>query len=356
MTTKDRFKSIFRSKPSGDDPIYGHPRYQKIRTLGQGSYGVVMLAVDKQTREKVAIKFWPRGAECINVDVQRELHHHSGFNHPNVIMFREVFITADHVGLAMELAPNGDLFKKVRDAKGLAEAEARTIFQQLILAVDYCHRMGVANRDIKLENVLLGGDKKNPVIKLTDFGFSKSDLDSIPTTICGTPGYMAPEVLMGREYDGRMADVWSCGIMLFVMLYGFYPYDDTREIVLKDIPIPDRPATSQEVKRLIRSMVERDPKKRIKMEEICQQPWVAQGVSADFLTRNEQYVSASSEHRPKQSKAVIDAILYEAGLERPEERQAREQKLQQKAVAANRSSEQGSGSSAYKDPGETMEW
>lgn len=72
----------------------------------------------------------------------------------------------------------------------LQEAEARSIFQQLILAVDYCHRMGVANRDIKLENVLLGGDKKNPVIKLTDFGFSKSDLDSIPTTICGTPGYM----------------------------------------------------------------------------------------------------------------------------------------------------------------------
>ena len=72
----------------------------------------------------------------------------------------------------------------------LQEAEARGIFQQLILAVDYCHRMGVANRDIKLENVLLGGDKKSPVIKLTDFGFSKSDLDSIPTTICGTLGYM----------------------------------------------------------------------------------------------------------------------------------------------------------------------
>jgi len=72
----------------------------------------------------------------------------------------------------------------------LQENEARGIFQQLILALDYCHRMGVANRDIKLENVLLGGDKNNPIIKLTDFGFSKSDLDSIPTTICGTVGYM----------------------------------------------------------------------------------------------------------------------------------------------------------------------
>ena len=72
----------------------------------------------------------------------------------------------------------------------MQEDEARGIFQQLILGVDYCHRMGVANRDIKLENVLLGGDKKTPVIKLTDFGFSKSDLDSIPITICGTPGYM----------------------------------------------------------------------------------------------------------------------------------------------------------------------
>ena len=72
----------------------------------------------------------------------------------------------------------------------LQENEARGIFQQLILAVDYCHRMGVANRDIKLENVLLGGDKRSPVIKLTDFGFSKSELDSVPTTICGTPGYM----------------------------------------------------------------------------------------------------------------------------------------------------------------------
>ena len=72
----------------------------------------------------------------------------------------------------------------------LQEDEAWGIFQQLILALDYCHRMGVANRDIKLENVLLGGDKNNPIIKLTDFGFSKSDLDSVPTTICGNVGYV----------------------------------------------------------------------------------------------------------------------------------------------------------------------
>ncbi|CAK0733351.1 hypothetical protein CVIRNUC_000261 [Coccomyxa viridis] len=327
MAARDKFRQMIGRKAASDNLLAGDKRYIKIRTLGKGTYGIVLLAVDNKTRQKVAIKFWPRGSEAINVDVQRELHHHSGFNHPNVIKFHEVFLTPTHVALAMELAPNGDLFKKVSNAKGLPESEARGIFQQLILAVDYCHRMGVANRDIKLENVLLGGDKKKPIIKLTDFGFSKSVQDSIPTTICGTLGYMAPEVLLGQEYDGMKADVWSCGVMLYVMLYGQYPNEDPRATVLQDIQIPDRPATLPDVKHLIRCMLERDSQRRIKMEDICQQPWVAQGLPEDFLTQNEQFVSASAQHMPGQTKEEINAILYEAGLQKPEERKAREAAL-----------------------------
>lgn len=138
----------------------------------------------------------------------------------------------------MEYVPDGDMFGYVVSKRGLPEKEARWFFQQLILGMDYCHRKGVCNRDIKLENTLLviQPDKK-PLLKMCDFGYSKHDqLDSIATSRVGTPGYTAPEVITNPTstgYDGKVADVWSAGVMLYTMLYARYPFERPEDKQLK---------------------------------------------------------------------------------------------------------------------------
>ena len=120
------------------------------------------------------------------------------------------------------------MFEYVVRKGGLRESEARWFFQQLIVAVDYIHGMGVASRDIKLENTLLDSSPR-PLIKICDFGYSKHEkYQSAPGSRVGTPAYLAPEVIMttkGKTYDGKIADIWSCGVMLFVMLVGAYPFE-----------------------------------------------------------------------------------------------------------------------------------
>ncbi|BDA51315.1 Serine/threonine-protein kinase SAPK3 [Coccomyxa sp. Obi] len=314
---------VFQKQTSAlENPLADDPRYERIRSLGRGSFGFVQLATDKRTKEKVAVKFWPRSSEFITVEVQRELHNHSRFRHPHIIQFREVFLTPTHLGLAMEVASAGDLFKRVKSCKGLLETEARMLFQQLLLAVDYCHKMGVANRDIKLENVLLSGRKPPYTIKLTDFGFCKRDCDSIPTTMCGTLGYMAPEVMSGGSYNAKTADVWSCGVMLFVMLFGEYPFVDAREVMLREVQFPERPAASEAVKDLILQMTQRNPVTRIKLEDICSHAWVAQGLPENYLAKNDEYIRAAEQEPQRQSIEEIDRLLLEAGLQLPKPKPA----------------------------------
>lgn len=141
----------------------------------------------------------------------------------------QIFLTPRYLALVLEYANFGDLHTFVMTRGGLVEEQARWFFQQLILAVDFCHKMGISNRDIKLENILLAGDSQ-PLLKLADFGFSKSEHgQSAPTTRVGTVMYMAPEVLTfsskdNSSYDARKADVWSCGVVLYAMLSGRYPF------------------------------------------------------------------------------------------------------------------------------------
>jgi serine/threonine-protein kinase SRK2 len=114
----------------------------------------------------------------------------------------------------MEYAAGGDMFQYVKARGGLDEGDARWFFQQLLIGIDYCHRMGVVNRDVKLENTLLDGGAL-PLVNICDFGYSKNEKDSLPKSSVGTPGYTAPEVLSNaRTYDGCAADVWSSGVML----------------------------------------------------------------------------------------------------------------------------------------------
>ena len=190
---------------------------------------------------------------------------------PSSPLFK-VFLTSNHLVLAMEYAPGGDLFRYVSSKRSLGEDEARWFFQQLIVAVDYCHRMGVASRDIKLENTLLDTSPRR-LIKLADFGFSKDEQQSAPTSRVGTPAYLAPEVIVskpGTWYDGKKADIWSCGVLLYILVTGTYPFQRVRDSAMKgpqrlnailnrilsvDYIFPERKQLSQECKDLISAIL-----------------------------------------------------------------------------------------------------
>jgi serine/threonine-protein kinase SRK2 len=197
--------------------------------------------------------------------------------HPHVIRLLDVFLIPTHLALVLEYAEMGDLHTYVMSRRGLSEGESRWFFQQIILAIDFCNKMGVANRDVKLENMLLtsgGPPGASPLVKLGDFGFSKDMIhQSAATTRVGTVMYMAPEVLTappGGVYDASKADVWSCGVVLYAMLTGVYPFKRVPEdlklspaqavraalqrILAGDYSIPER--ISPEAADMIQSLLE----------------------------------------------------------------------------------------------------
>ncbi|GAA0173336.1 non-receptor serine/threonine protein kinase [Lithospermum erythrorhizon] len=202
-------------------------KYELVKELGYGNFGVAKLLRHKETKELVAMKYLERGIK-IDENVAREIINHGSLRHRNIIGFKEVILTPTHLVIVMEYAAGGELFDRIKAAGRFSEDEARYFFQQIICGVAFCHSMQICHRDLKLENILLDGNPAGgPLIKICDFGYSKSSvLHSVPNSTVGTPGYMAPEVLSRRSYDGKIADVWSCGVSLYIMLVGAYPFED----------------------------------------------------------------------------------------------------------------------------------
>lgn len=333
------------SKQSRPNPLDNHPRYEKIKDLSSGSFGFVMKARNKKNDREYAVKFLPRG-NAIQRYVLREILNHRALRHPHVVQFFEVFLVDDYLGIVMEYADKGDLFSHVRERMVLNEDFARWIFQQLIFGLDYCHRKGVANRDIKLENVLLQSGQKWPLVKLCDFGYSKhEDWDSAPRSKVGTPDYMAPEVVSnsGGAYNAKTADLWSCGVVLYVMLVGQYPFsrkedDDLPEerrvkcvlqrIMSLDFQMPKD--ISEEGRDLLQRLLTRKPEERATIEEVMHHPWYSVGLPPQALQMNNVYLKSQSE---KGMQSEEDAIrIVEAAMRKAEEPETNPEGLIDKAL------------------------
>lgn len=236
--------------------------------------------------------------------------------HPHVIHFREVFLTDRHVAIVLEYANRGSVHQYVKLQKPerrLNEAAARWIFQQLIIAVDFCHRKGVVNRDIKLENVLLheAPGTSVPFVKIADFGFSKADCMSSPKSRVGTIAYVAPEVIKNTStgcYCGKQADVWSCGVILHKMLFGTFPFDPPcsnntqvgnardREmkmmgrIILVQWTIPEHIAVSDSCIDLLTRIFTAEPLQRITISQLQRHAWFTTDLPPTALTMNDDYL------------------------------------------------------------------
>ncbi|XP_042440434.1 serine/threonine-protein kinase SAPK7-like [Zingiber officinale] len=299
-------------------------KYEVVSELGSGNFGVARLLRHKGTKELVAMKYIPRGHK-IDENVAREIINHRVLRHPNIIRFKEVVLTPTHLGIVMEYAAGGELFDRICNSGRFSEDEARYFFQQLICGVSYCHFLQICHRDLKLENTLLDNSPA-PRLKICDFGFSKSSvLHSRPKSTVGTPAYIAPEVLSSREYDGKTADVWSCGVTLFVMLVGAYPFEDPDDpnnfrktigrIVSAQYKIPSYVHLSQDCKQFISSIFVANPARRITISEIRNHPWflknlpreLAEAAQAQYYQRENAALAYSL-----QSAEEIMRIVEEA--------------------------------------------
>ncbi|XVF15610.1 hypothetical protein REPUB_Repub09cG0169200 [Reevesia pubescens] len=308
--------------PAMDMPIkHDSDRYDFVKDIGSGNFGVARLMRDKFTKEEVAVKYIERG-DKIDENVQREIINHRLLRHPNIVRFKEVILTPTHLAIVMEYASGGELFERICAEGRFKEDEARFFFQQLISGVSYCHAMQVCHRDLKLENTLLDGIP--PRLKICDFGYSKSSvLHSQPKSTVGTPAYIAPEVFLRQEYDGKIADVWSCGVTLYVMLVGAYPFEDPGEpkdfrktiqrILSVQYSIPDV-QISPECRHLISRIFVADPTTRITIPEIRNHEWFLKNLPADLMNESTMGNHFEEPDQPMQSTDTIMQIIAEATI------------------------------------------
>ncbi|KAF5748128.1 CBL-interacting protein kinase 25 [Tripterygium wilfordii] len=259
-------------------------KYEMGRFLGKGTFAKVYYGKHIVTGESVAIKVIGKDMvkkEGMMEQIKREISVMRLVRHPNVVELKEVMATKTKIFFVMEYVKGGEIFAKVAKGK-LKEDQARKYFQQLISAVDFCHSRGVSHRDLKPENLLLDD---NEDLKISDFGLSalpeQLRNDGLLHTQCGTPAYVAPEVLRKKGYDGSKADIWSCGVILYVLLAGFLPFQDEnvvnmyRKVFKADYEFP--PWFSTDSRRLISKILVSDQERRITIPAIMRVPWFRKG-------------------------------------------------------------------------------
>lgn len=256
-------------------------RYELGRVLGYGNFGRVHAARDLRTGRGVAVKVVAKDKverAGMSEQMKREIAVMKMVSHPNIVELHEVMATRSKIYLALELVRGGELFARVSRAGRLREDVARRYFRQLVSAVDFCHGRGVYHRDLKPENLLL--DEQGN-LKVVDFGLSAladhARADGLLHTLCGTPGYAAPEVLRDKGYDGAKADIWSCGVILFVLLAGSLPFPDDNIVTMyKKVQRGDYrcpPWFSTDARRLVPKLLDPNPATRITIAELVETPW-----------------------------------------------------------------------------------
>ncbi|RWR88905.1 CBL-interacting serine/threonine-protein kinase 9 [Cinnamomum micranthum f. kanehirae] len=284
-------------------------KYEIGKTLGEGTFAKVKFARNVETGENVAIKVLDKDQVLRHKmveQIKREISTMKLIKHPNVINIYEVMASKTKIYIVIEFVNGGELFDKIVNHGRLREDEARRYFQQLINAVDYCHSRGVYHRDLKPENLLLDSFG---VLKVSDFGLSafspQLKANGLLHTACGTPNYVAPEVLNDKGYEGTTADVWSCGVILFVLMAGYLPFDEANHMALyKKIYKADFTCPSwfsSGAKNLIKRILDPNPRTRITIPKILENEWFKKG-----------YRPPDFEHGEAVSLEDVDAVFNDS--------------------------------------------
>ncbi|CAG8461098.1 7498_t:CDS:2 [Paraglomus brasilianum] len=268
--------------------------YVLTKTLGAGSMGKVKLAVREHTGEKLAVKIIPRtqpgdkdnkendsSSKDDNKETRtiREAAIMLLLHHPYIVQLKEVMVSPHHYYMFFEYVNGGQMLDYIISHGKLKEKQARKFARQIVSALDYCHRNSIVHRDLKIENILIS---KSGSIKIIDFGLSnlyspRSQL----STFCGSLYFAAPELLNAKVYTGPEVDVWSFGIVLFVLVCGRVPFDDQSMPALhakiKRGVVEYPPGLSSECKHLLSRMLVTDPMKRAHLSEVMNHQWMNKG-------------------------------------------------------------------------------
>ncbi|XP_076683702.1 testis-specific serine/threonine-protein kinase 6 [Andrena cerasifolii] len=296
--------------------------YKFLRKLGEGSYAKVYLAEYKPETEPdknntLACKVIdtaraPR--DFVRKFLPRELDILVKLNHPHVVHVHSIFQRRTKYFIFMRFAESGDLLEFVLKNGAVAEGQARVWVRQLALGLQYLHEMEIAHRDMKCENVLLTA---NFNVKLADFGFARFVIDNrgkrvLSDTYCGSLSYAAPEILRGSPYNPKVADIWSLGVILYILLNKAMPFDDTDIKRLYEQQTNRKwkfrskvaGSLSENVKRLVSKLLDPDPPKRWKLEQIIKSEWIAMDPRLLVLSIAEQTAlnNAIEERRKMEEK------------------------------------------------------
>ncbi|XP_050068264.1 probable serine/threonine-protein kinase MARK-A [Anopheles maculipalpis] len=257
--------------------------YDLEETLGSGHFAVVKLARHVFTGEKVAVKVIEKTKldDISRAHLFQEVRCMKLVQHPNVVRLYEVIDTQTKLYLILELGDGGDLYDYImRHEKGLSENVAREYFRQIVRAISYCHQLHVVHRDLKPENVVFF--EKLGVVKLTDFGFSNKFCPGQKLeTSCGSLAYSAPEILLGDSYDAPAVDVWSLGVILFMLVCGHPPFQEANDsetlTMIMDCKYTMPAHVSDGCRNLISKMLVREPEKRATLQQIAIDEWLMEG-------------------------------------------------------------------------------
>lgn len=251
--------------------------YAMGKTLGEGAFGQVRLAVHKATKQKRAVKILKKTKENVK-EIMEEVHILSQLTHPNIMQIFEIFEDNANYYIVSEYCKGGELFDVISNRGGFSEREAAKIMKQLLSGVCYSHQNNIVHRDLKPENILLDDDVDKLDIKIIDWGSAVENTKKLSTAE-GTSYYIAPEVLLG-EYDEK-CDVWSCGVIMYILLCGYPPFGgDTDEEIFQcvikgeyEFDPADWGAVSDEAKELIKRMLIMNKDLRPSALEVLADPW-----------------------------------------------------------------------------------
>ncbi|KAK6265726.1 hypothetical protein QUC31_016563 [Theobroma cacao] len=303
-------------------------KYQLGRLLGRGSFAKVHEATSlEDSNNVVAIKIIDKTKTVDAAMEPRIIREVAAMcrlqQHPNILKIHEVMASKTKIYLVMELASGGELFAKVLRRGRLAEPAVRRYFSQLISALHFCHQNGVAHRDVKPQNLLLD---QNGNLKVSDFGLSalpEQLNNGLLHTACGTPAYTAPEVVRRKGYDGPKADAWSCGVILFVLLAGYLPFDDSNLVAMykkihrREFQFPSW--ISKQAKAIIWQLLDPNPHARMGIEKLMETSWFKKTLTA-FTSSNNQQESLLHDWKLKHDMVsngvnAFDIISLSSGLD-----------------------------------------